>query len=272
MEFSHKQSYGIADLADIVRILRAPGGCPWDAEQTHASIRKNLIEETYEVAEAIDLDDAHLLCEELGDLLLQVLLHTQMEAERGTFTLDDVCDGISKKLIYRHPHVFGGADNTLTSGQVLENWETLKNREKGRDTAAQRLGSVPNGLPALMRSGKIQHRAAKFGFGYENPEAAFADLQSEVAELAEALQKGGDTRAELGDVLFAAVNVSRLINADAEEALGEATARFENRVLAIEQMAAQQGMSLAALDAQSRDDLWKKAKQNECGYPSARNL
>ena len=262
MQFERKDSYGIADLLEIVRILRAPGGCPWDAEQTHASIRTSLLEETYEVADAIDQQDGDLLREELGDLLLQVVMHAQMETETGAFSFDDVCDGICKKLIYRHPHVFKAAEE-LSSGQVLENWEKLKNREKGRQTAKDRLSSVPHSLPALMRSAKVQKRAADFGFGYEDTGAAFADLASEVEELADAIRTGGDTRAELGDVLFAAVNVSRFVGADAEEALTEATGRFEGRVVAVEQMAAQQGCELQALDAQTRDAFWKKAKLAE---------
>ena len=143
MEFELKARYDIGDLVEIIAVLRAPNGCPWDREQTHASIRKNLIEETYEVAEAIDTNDTGLLLEELGDLLMQVLMHAQMEAEQGHFTFDDVCNEVSQKLVYRHPHVFGDV-TANDSDTVLRNWEDLKNAEKGRQTAADRLESVPS--------------------------------------------------------------------------------------------------------------------------------
>lgn len=260
MEYERKDRYDIADLVDIVRILREPGGCPWDAEQTHESIRNNLIEETYEVADAIDQRNTHLLCEELGDLLLQVLMHTRMEEEWGTFGFDDVCDGICKKLIYRHPHVFGEVQ-AATSGQVLENWEALKNTEKGRETAAERLDSVPASLPALMRAGKVQKRADAFGFGYASVNRALADLDAEVAELKEAIRTGEGQKAESGDVLFSAVHVARMLEIDAEEALTESTGRFAARVKAVERLA--DGEDLAAMDDARRDVLWKKAKAEQ---------
>ncbi len=261
MDFVPKNSYGINDLLEIVRILRAPGGCPWDREQTHASIRKNLIEETYEVAEAIDLDDVHLLCEELGDLLLQVALHVQMEEEAGRFTFHDVCDGICKKLIYRHPHVFGEA-KMLTSGQVLANWETLKNTEKGRDTIAERLDSVPGSLPALMKTAKVQKRVADCGFGYPDAAAAMNDLDSEVAELKEAavIEDAAAREHEAGDVLFSAVNVARLLGVDAEEALEKACGRFTKRVKRVDELAAEAGSEPRALSEERLSELWKQAK------------
>lgn len=263
MDFKLKNQYTISDLLEIVKILREPGGCPWDREQTHQSIRKNLIEETYEVAEAIDTQDAPLLCEELGDLLLQIALHVRMEEERGQFTFDDVCDGICKKLIHRHPHVFGDLAGDLSTGQVLDNWEKLKNEEKGRQTAAQRLDSVPKTLPALMYSAKVQKRAADFGFAYPDVQAAFADLDSEVAECRQSLADVEQAGKEIGDVLFSAVNVARLLDVDPEEALTQSCARFKNRVRCIEQLAGENGKELAALEEDELDLLWKKAKQRE---------
>ena len=197
VDFERKQRYNAQDLVRIVALLRDPvNGCPWDKEQTHESIRSNFIEETYEALEAIDLADAHLLEEELGDVLLQVALHCQMEAEKGVFDFDAVCDGICKKLIYRHPHVFGDtvAD---TTGQVLANWEALKNAEKERTTAKSRLESVPAAFPALMRAAKVQKRAGAYGFAYPDAAAALADLESELAELKEAMASGGDVQWEL---------------------------------------------------------------------------
>lgn len=260
MDYPRKSQYDIGDLIEIVRILRAPGGCPWDREQTHTSIRKNLIEESYEVADAIDKADMALLCEELGDLLLQVALHAQMEAEAGGFTFDDVCDGICKKLIYRHPHVFAPHNDALTSDEVLVKWEELKNTEKGRESAADRLDSVPSSLPALMRSEKIQKRAADYGFRYINTIAALADLDSEMSELGQALSQNGNVAEEVGDVLFSAVNVARMQGVDAEEALSASTVKFARRVKATEALAAAEGKTLEQLDAEELDVLYRRAK------------
>ena len=263
VNFTTKPHYTAQDLAHIVALLRQPeGGCPWDIEQTHSSIRNNFIEETYEAVDAIDQGDAHLLEEELGDVLLQVMLHCQMEAEAGRFDFDAVCDGICKKLIYRHPHVFGDTV-AATTGEVLNNWEALKNKEKGRETAKDRLESVPAAFPALMRAAKVQKRAAPYGFAYPDVAAALADLESEVAELRAALQDPGEARAEAGDVLFAAANVSRMLGAEPEEALSGATGRFQGRVIACEEMAAAQGKALPELDAAALDACWKQAKLNE---------
>lgn len=267
MDFTRKERYGIGDLIEIVRMLRQPGGCPWDREQTHASIRKSLIEETYEVADAIDRADDRLLCEELGDLLLQVALHAQMACEDGAFTFDDVCDGICQKLIYRHPHVFGELGGDISTGRVLANWEKLKNAEKRRDTAADRLDSVPACLPALMYAQKVQKRAADYQFGYENAAGALADLDSEIAELKAAVAGGaaqGHAAAdEIGDVLFSAVNVARFLGADAEEALTASSQKFTARLKRAEALAAGAGKTLDDLDDAGRDALWRQAKGAE---------
>ncbi|MEG2931006.1 MAG: nucleoside triphosphate pyrophosphohydrolase, partial [Ruthenibacterium sp.] len=200
-------------------------------------------------------------CEELGDILLQVALHTQMEAEKAAFTFDDVTSGICQKLILRHPHVFGDV-KADTPEEVLQNWETIKRVEKHRENAGDNLDSVPAALPALMRSRKVQKRAADYGFRYENVGAAMAGLDSEIAELKAALaaQDAQSTEEELGDVLFSVVNVSRFTECDAEEALGKSTAKFVRRVKAVEQLALLQGKELDVLSAEELDKLWRQAK------------
>ena len=263
MEFRRKERYTAQDLVRIVALLRDPAdGCPWDKEQTHQSIRSNFIEETYEVLEAIGLADAHLLEEELGDVLLQVALHCQMEAEKGVFDFDAVCDGICKKLIYRHPHVFGDTV-AETTDQVLSNWEALKNAEKARTTAKSRLESVPAAFPALMRAAKVQKRAGAYGFAYPDAAAALADFESELAELKAAMASGEGVEWELGDVLFAAVNLGRMLGQDSEQALSRATTRFQNRVIACEAQAQAEGRALEDASPAELDRYWKAAKQTE---------
>lgn len=221
MAFTQKQRYDMQDLLDIVALLRDPDhGCPWDKVQTHASIRKNFIEETYEVADAIDQADAHLLCEELGDVLLQVALHTRMEEETGAFTFEDVCTGICEKLVYRHPHIFGTvrADD---EGTVLKNWEELKREEKARQSLADDLASVPAALPALMRAQKVLKRAGARGIGPASTDEAQALLD----KAADALGKAPGEKA-LGQVLLAACAVAHLSGQDAEQALTRAAGDF----------------------------------------------
>ena len=261
-DFTVKEHYNIDDLLHIMYILRGQDGCPWDREQTHESIRKNMIEETYEVVEAIDRKNPDMLCEELGDILLQVVFHTQMEAEQNVFDFDDVCDGICQKLILRHPHIFADvvAD---TSEQVLKNWDEIKKKEKGQKTAGDTLRSVPAVLPALMRADKVQHRAAKTGFDYPDAQGALADLQSEIAELSEAMQGAGQEACceELGDVLFSAVNVARLMHIDSEEALTRSTEKFMDRFEKVERIAAQRGMDMSASTMDELNALWAEAKK-----------
>lgn len=244
-----------------MRLLRSEHGCPWDREQDHHSIRKNFLEETYEVLEAIDKEDQELLKEELGDVLLQVVFHAEMEAEAGCFGFDDVCDGICKKLVLRHPHVFGGVDVSGT-GEVLTNWDKIKERSKGQTTCTETLKSVPAVLPALMRSEKVQHRAAKSGFDYPNAQDAIKDLVSEVAELREAVDEGDKTHIdeELGDLLFAAVNVSRFVGADAEQSLSKACDKFIARFEVVERLAMERGLSMKEQPLETLDKLWKEAK------------
>ncbi len=257
IDFEQKQQYDMADLVKIVAALRNPdGGCPWDLKQTHHSIRQNMIEETYEVVEAIDLDDPELLREELGDVLLQVVFHSQMEKEAGRFDFDAVCDEVCKKLIYRHPHVFG--DKTAaTADTALENWEAMKNREKGRDTAADRLDSVPASLPALMRAAKTQKRAAAYGFRPENTQQTLDRLDACVKALRNEPQNRADA---VGEMLFAAVFAARALDTEPEEALCTATKRFAKRVKSCEALAAQDGKLLEQLDKEALASYWNSEK------------
>lgn len=254
-----KKSYDFNDLMHIVRILRAPGGCPWDREQTHQSIRRNFLEEVYEAVEAIDENSTDHLKEELGDVLLQVALHTVMEEESGRFTIDDVADGICKKLIYRHPHVFGDVAAT-TTGQVLANWEQLKRKEKGQNSTSDAMDAVSRGLPALWRAEKIQNKAARVGFDWDSTAGAMDKLAEETEELAAALSGDGDPVEELGDLLFAAVNVARFLKTDPEEALHAACHKFALRFRRVEERVAQQGRQMEQLSLAELDAVWEEIK------------
>ena len=260
-DLTEKTRYGFDDLCTIMDILRGPGGCPWDIEQTHESIRKNFIEEVYEVCEAIDLKDSVLLCEELGDVLLQVVFHVKMEHEAGTFDMEDVCTGICRKLIERHPHIFGQI-KVKNTDEVLANWETIKKKEKGQKTQSDAVDSVPKTLPALMRAQKVQQRAARSGFDYTDVMMALDDLKSEVKELEQAIQAEGQAQREeeLGDLLFAAVNVARFTHQDAEESLTRATEKFAARFRLVEEMARERGIDMQTQSIQQLDLLWKEAK------------
>lgn len=258
VNWSMKNSYNCQDLMEIVRVLRHPGGCPWDQEQTHQSIRRNFLEETYEVAEAIDREDLDGLKEELGDVLLQVFFHTSIEEDAGRFTLDDVADGVCKKLIYRHPHVFG--DVTVDStDQVLSNWEELKKKEKHQDTQADAVDAVARTLPALWRAEKMKKKAAKAGFDWRDVSGALDKLFEEAEELkAAVLNEEGDPVEELGDVLFAAVCVGRFLEADPEVALHAACDKFSARFRRLEALAAERGLKLDELSGQEQIALWRE--------------
>ena len=260
--FEFKKEYCFDDLVKIVAVLRGDGGCPWDAVQTHLTIKKDLIEETYEVIEAINKDDKDLLCEELGDLMLQAVFHAQIETEKNTFDINNVCDGICKKLIERHPHVFG---EVSVSGvdDVLTNWDDIKRKSKNQKTTTQAMQAVPRELPALMRSTKIQKKAAKVGFDWNDVNGALDKLEEEIAELRQAIEANDDAASfeELGDVLFSAVNVSRFIDADAEESLTAATDKFFNRFSIVEQLAEKRGIDMKTSSLEELDKLWDEAKK-----------
>lgn len=264
MDFVEKSEYKFDDLVEIVKILRSPEGCPWDREQTHKSVRADFIEETYEVIEAIDTDDLDLLKEELGDVLLQVALHSEMESEKGTFNINDVCDGICKKLIIRHPHVFGNV-NAETTDQVLKNWDAIKMQTKSQQTQTQAMESVSKALPSLMRSSKVQKKAAKVGFDWEKPEDALDKLMEECEELKEAIQNGDKENQieELGDVLFSAVNVARLLKIDSEHALYDACDKFISRFSKVEALANERNIDMKNASLSELDSLWDEVKIKE---------
>ena len=261
VDYPIKDKYNIEDLLAIMRILRAPGGCPWDAEQNHETIKKNLIEETYEVIEAVNKQDTELLKEELGDVLLQVVFHAAMEEEKGVFDFTDVADGICKKLIERHPHVFG---ETVISGvdDVLTNWDSIKRKTKGQKTTTQSMLSVPRELPALMRATKLQKKAADVGFDWSDVSGALDKLQEEIDELRQAVENrdSENMSEELGDVLFSAVNVSRFIKTDAEEALTAASDKFLARFTTVEKLAGERNIDMKSSTLEELDKLWDEAK------------
>ena len=260
--FEFKEKYNCCDLVHIVTVLRGPGGCPWDAEQTHESIRKNFIEETYEAIEAIDKQDPAMLREELGDVLLQIMLHTEMEREKGVFDFDDVCDEICKKLIIRHPHVFGEVTVSSTD-EVLTNWDAIKKATKHQKTTTESILSIPREFPALMRAQKTQHKAAKAGFDWSEISGALDKIGEETEEVKAALATKDPEKIadELGDLLFAAVNVCRFADTDAEEALTGATDKFTARFQLVEQYCRNEGKEIADYTEAQLDAFWEQAKK-----------
>ena len=258
VNFEPKPTYNVEDLRQIVALLRAPGGCPWDGAQTHESLRRNFIEEAYEVAEAIDEASPAHLKEELGDGLLQVLFHASIEEDAGRFNLDEVADGICKKLIFRHPHVFGqGGEGTPDS------WEALKRQEKGQTTETETLQAVAKSLPGLWRAEKIQTKAARAGFEWPNAQAALDKLAEELAELQQAVAEDSNIEEELGDLLFAAVKVARFFHIDAEEALAGTCEKFIRRFSGVEAAVTAQGRTMHDLDVAQLMALWNREKHPE---------
>lgn len=256
-------------LHEIVQILRSPEGCPWDREQTHASLRKNLIEEAYEVLETIDEDDPEHMCEELGDLLLQVMLHAQMEEEIGTFTVYDVIATLNEKLIRRHPHVFG-ENKAEDADEALVNWNAMKaeeKRKKGIDVTKQSvLDGVPRELPGLMKALKLQKKAATVGFDWSEVHDVLAKVEEEFQELREAIANPSEEGArdrleELGDVLFSIVNVARFLKVDPEEAIAQTNRKFVQRFSYIEDQLRLRGLSFEQTGLQEMENLWQEAKK-----------
>ncbi len=247
-------------LLDLIRVqarLRAPDGCPWDIEQDHSTLARHLLEETHELLDAIDRGDDPAIRDELGDLLLQVTFHAQIAADDGRFDIDDVADGLVRKLIHRHPHVFGDVE-VADAGEVLVNWEKLKAEESG---ARQPVGEdIPVTLPALARAAKVQRRAAGWGFAWPTADHALAKLREEVDELADALEDPAHAEQELGDVLLAVVAVARRLNLDAESALRRATAKLADRVERTLALAEERGLDLGQLSPDAMLALYEEAK------------
>ncbi len=249
------------DLVDIMEGLRSDNGCPWDKEQTRESLKPYLLEETYEVLDAIEKDDLELIVEELGDLLLQVVFHAQIAKEDGEFDINDVITSIVRKLIIRHPHVFGDVKATSESG-ALKSWEASKRKHKGIDTYTQTLTDIPDILPALMRAYKVQQKAALAGFDWDNVDDAFSKVYEEAEEVKQVYKTGEKAiiEGEIGDLLFSVVNVSRFLKVQPELALRVTIEKFIKRFRYIEETALQSGKKLDKMSLQEMDKLWNEAK------------
>jgi tetrapyrrole methylase family protein/MazG family protein len=243
-------------LVDIIARLRAPDGCPWDKQQTHLSLKPNLLEECYEALEAIDEGDDGKLCEELGDILMQIALHSQIGQEDGQFSVEDVLRSINTKLIRRHPHVFG-TTKVSSSQDVIQNWEAIKQEEKGTTSV---LDGLPKGMPALAYSQAMQRRAARVGFDWKEIEGVIDKLAEEVEELRRSASHEERVR-EFGDVLFALVNAARRMDVESEEALQLAGRRFRQRFQLMEEDCRRRGIVLSSLPLEEQDKLWEQAKE-----------
>ena len=258
--FSDEDLGTFPTLVDIVARLRAPGGCPWDREQTHDSLKRNLLEESYEVIEAIDRGDPAILSEELGDLIVQVAFHADIAQEAGEFQLEDVLRKINSKLVRRHPHVFAGghADDTR---EVERNWEQIKAQErKDKGEIKSPVEGIPNDLPALAYAQLLQDRVGKAGFEWDDVSGVLDKIVEEVAEFKAAVTTEEKVH-ELGDLLFSMVNLTRWAGAHAEDVLRQANQRFGRRYLSMEQLAVQRGLDFDALPLEQKEELWQEAKR-----------
>lgn len=258
---------GFDRIMQIMRRLRAPGGCPWDAEQTHTSLKRYLLEEAYEVIEAIDSGSDELLQEELGDLLLQPVFHAAIAEERGAFTMEQVMATLADKLIRRHPHVFGDQQIASSEAQIA-NWEKIKKEEKGEERRSA-LSGIPPHLPALMKAQKITEKASRVGFDWEHVDQVMAKVLEELHEFEEAMAQGSQERmeAELGDLLFAIVNLGRFLALDPEEALRKTISRFQSRFNHIEDRLHANGRQLQKTSLDEMEQLWQEAKKMENQLP-----
>lgn len=255
-----KQNYSFDDLCEIMDILRAPGGCPWDAEQTHQSIRRDLLEETYELIEGIDKNDPEMMREELGDVLLQVVFHANIASDFG---IDEVCNDICKKLIVRHPHVFG---DVIVSGteNVLANWDKIKKETKKQQSDTEVLRSVTSSLPALMRAEKLGKKARKLGFDFDDAEEAMQKVYEEADEVKAALSGGNqdEIHEEFGDLLLSIVNAARLAGVDAEKALYDANEKFLSRFERVESLCLASGKTVTEASREEKEYFWQESKKN----------
>lgn len=261
-EILQKKEYRTDDLLTIVELLRAPGGCPWDREQTHKSMRNGLIEETYEVVEAIDNDDPKLLREELGDVLLQLAMHAQIAREDGIFDFDDVANDICLKMIQRHPHVFGEV-KADTVEAVLSNWESIKSKEKQRDTFTSKLRAIPVQLPALMRATKVGKKAKMFDF--PDADSVLGKLDEELGEVRGAVAENDPVHLEeeIGDLLLTVTSLARKFDIDPEQALSRATGKFIDRFERMERFAVEKGEQMDSIDREGLEIFWENAKNHE---------
>ena len=259
VDFENKPSYNVYDLQRLMSLLRGPGGCPWDSEQTHESIRRNLLEEAFEAAEAIDECDMGHLLEELGDVFMQVVFHADIAEKAGHFDLDEIADATCRKLVRRHPHVFGDV-RARNGSESLVFWEDIKREEKMHCSASEAMNSVARSLPALWRAEKIQKKAAKVGFDWPDYSGALDALRSELHELESAIVSGGGIAEELGDLLFSAVNVARAFDIDPEQALGSSSDKFVSRFAHIESAARSQGRRLEDMTLDEMEALYQQAK------------
>ena len=259
VDFENKPRYDVNDLKNLMGLLRGPDGCPWDSEQTHESIRRNLLEEAYEAADAIDDGNTEHLIEELGDVLMQVVFHADIAGESGRFDLDDIADAACRKLIRRHPHVFG--DTRAKNGsESLAFWDDAKRKENLHDSASDAMRSVAASLPALWRAEKIQLKAAKVGFDWPEYTGALEALNGELRELEEAIASGAGIEEELGDLMFSAVNLARFFGIDPERALGLACEKFVSRFSKLEKKAHGLGRLLEDMQLEEMEDLYQQVK------------
>ncbi len=249
------------DLVHLFEVLRAPGGCPWDAAQDHESIAGCAVEEAYELLDAIASGDAPHMREELGDLLLQVIFHSLIARDKGEFTLKDVIEGLSAKLVHRHPHVFGGAEAS-TPMEVARNWEALKKEEKGATATESILDGIPRSMCALMAARKMQSAASRVGFDWEDASGVIEKLREEIAELEDAIsrQDRAGIKEEIGDLLFSVINCARLCSVDPEAALRSSMSKFRERFRLIEREAARRKKALDEMTIQEMDEIWEASK------------
>jgi tetrapyrrole methylase family protein/MazG family protein len=261
-----KDKYEFDDLKEIMVLLRSKDGCPWDREQTHESLKRYLIEETYEVLEAIDLKDNSKICEELGDLLLQIVFHAQIASENRAFNMEDIITGICRKMVLRHTHVFG-KDKANSPDEVIENWEKIKKKEKGITDHTSVLKDVPANLPSLMRSYKVQQKAAQVGFDWDNIEDVINKVNEEIQELKDVYKSKNVERItdETGDVFFALVNLARFLKVQPELALTGTINKFIKRFEYMEKESNILGKKLQDMNLAEMDKLWEKAKIH-CSY------
>ena len=261
VEWEYKEKYGLEDFIRLIDVLRGPGGCPWDIKQTHESLKHNVVEEAWEVVDAINEGSEAHLREELGDLLMQVIFHASISKEHGGFTLDDISDEAVKKLVHRHPHVFGSV-KADTPDEVLTTWDAIKRADRGQQSAASAMDGIPRGLPGLMRSEKIQSKAAKYGFDWPDVSGAMDKLREETAELQEGIDAGDieNIKEEIGDALFSVVNVARFYKLDTEECMHAACEKFIRRFRYLEEGAAREGLRLEDMTLGQMERIYQEAR------------